>query len=144
MRLHLTRFHSCIWYKRRRSLWIYEETYEVVVRFLALFSRRGSHKNPRWSPGKNANNTVHIDDIAGAAWASAEWMTPLGRAAANQLAGEELLFHNDKSKVKEVGEMPPHNIKPVAPLFNLVRFSVFITALHLRMRFRLTTQRALC
>jgi hypothetical protein len=112
-----------------------------------FFLRRGFHntpKNPRWSPGKNANNTVHIDDIAGAAWASAEWMAPLGRTAANQLAGEELLFHNDKSKVKEVGEMPPHNVKPVAPLFNLVRFSVSIIALDLRMCFRSTIQRALC
>ncbi|KIK06638.1 hypothetical protein K443DRAFT_674295 [Laccaria amethystina LaAM-08-1] len=95
----------------------------VVASGINVAAVYGYMKKPMkllWSPGKNANNTVHIDDIAGAAWASAEWMAPLGRTAANQLAGEELLFHNDKSKVKEVGEMPPHNVKPVAPLFNLV------------------------
>lgn len=47
-------------------------------------------------------------------------MAPLGRKAADSLAGEEIIFHNDKSKVKEVEGMPPHNQKVVAPLFNLV------------------------
>lgn len=75
----------------------------------------------RWSPGKNPNNTVHVDDIAGALWACAQWMAPLGRKAANSLAGEEIRFHNEKKKVKEVESMPPHNQDLVAPLFNLVR-----------------------
>ncbi|KAG6854958.1 hypothetical protein C0991_009781 [Blastosporella zonata] len=73
-----------------------------------------------WSPGKNPNNTVHVDDVAGAAWACAEWIAPLGRAEANVLAGEEIVFHNDKKKVKEVEGMPPHDQKLICPLFNLV------------------------
>jgi len=47
-------------------------------------------------------------------------MAPLGRGAADSLAGEEIIFHNEKKKVKEVEGMPPHNKKLVAPLFNLV------------------------
>lgn len=77
----------------------------------------------RWSPGKNPSNTVHIDDIAGALWACAQWMAPLGRKTADSLAGEEIFFHNEKKKVKEVEGMPLHNQKLVAPLFNLVRDS---------------------
>jgi len=73
-----------------------------------------------WSPGKNATNTVHVLDVAGAAWASANWMALEGRKSANQVAGQAFLFHNDKSKVKEVGGMISPNEKPVAPLFNLV------------------------
>jgi len=73
-----------------------------------------------WSPGKNANHTVHVDDIAGALWTLAHWITPLGRKAADDLAGEVIPFHNDKSKVKQVEGMPPHNQKLIAPLFNLV------------------------
>jgi hypothetical protein len=73
-----------------------------------------------WSPGKNPINTVHVLDVAGAAWTSANWMAREGRKSANQIAGQALLFHNDKSKVKEVdGMISPHE-KPVAPVFNLV------------------------
>lgn len=74
----------------------------------------------RWSPGKNAINTVHVLDVAGAAWASANWMGREGRKSANQIAGKPLLFHNDKNKVKEVDGVIPHSEKPIAPLFNLV------------------------
>jgi hypothetical protein len=77
----------------------------------------------RWSPGKNPSNTVHVDDIAGALWACAQWIAPLGRKAADSLAGEEIFFHNEKRKVKEVEGIPPHNQKLIAPLFNLVRTS---------------------
>ncbi|KAF8644141.1 hypothetical protein AX16_008668 [Volvariella volvacea WC 439] len=73
-----------------------------------------------WSPGKNPTNTIHADDVAGAAWACANWMAGLGRQAADAAAGEVIPFHNDKAKVKEVEGMPPHNAKIVAPLFNLV------------------------
>jgi hypothetical protein len=48
-------------------------------------------------------------------------MAGLGRIAANEQAGEEIKFHNDKSKVKDVEGMPAHDAKLVAPLFNLVR-----------------------
>ena len=59
-------------------------------------------------------------DVAGAVWASANWMALQGRRSANQIAGEVITFHNDKSKVKEVVGMLPHDKNPIAPLFNLV------------------------
>jgi hypothetical protein len=65
-------------------------------------------------------NTVHIDDVSGALWACAEWIAREGRKEANVLAGEEIIFHNDKSKVKEVAGMVAHGQKVIAPLFNLV------------------------
>lgn len=74
-----------------------------------------------WSPGKHPNNTIHVDDVAGASWAAALWMGQTGRAAANEQAGEEIPFHNDKKKIKEYGDnIVPHDQKVVAPLFNLV------------------------
>lgn len=65
-------------------------------------------------------NTVHVEDVAGALWACAQWMAREGRKAADTLAGEEIIFRNDKSKVKEVTGMVPHDQKVIAPLFNLV------------------------
>lgn len=76
----------------------------------------------RWSPGKDAMNSVHVYDIAGALWACAEWMAPLGRKQANVLAGEEIIFHNDKKKVGVVDGMSPHDKKLIAPLFNVVSY----------------------
>lgn len=64
---------------------------------------------------------MHVDDIAGAAWACAEWIAPKGRAAANAAAGEKITFHNDKNKVKDVEGSPPHNQTVIAPIFNIVR-----------------------
>ncbi|KAF5386875.1 hypothetical protein D9615_001683 [Tricholomella constricta] len=104
----------------------------IVASGITVASVYGYLKKPMksmWSPGKNPNNTIHIDDVAGASWACAEWMAPLGRAAANSLAGEELIFHNDKKKVKEVEGMPPHDQKLVAPLFNLVSIYFSIRSL---------------
>lgn len=73
-----------------------------------------------WSPGKNPVNTVHVTDVAGALWACAEWMKGVGRAEADGIAGEEIIFHNEKSKVKEVEGACPPDQKAIAPLFNLV------------------------
>ena len=73
-----------------------------------------------WSPGKNPNNTIHIDDVAGAAWAASEWIAKTGRKAANDIAGVPLQFHNDKSFTKNHPDIPAPGEKPVAPLFNLV------------------------
>ena len=42
------------------------------------------------------------------------------RKEANQLAGEVIPFHNEKSKVKEIDGMVPHDQTIIAPLFNLV------------------------
>ena len=74
-----------------------------------------------WSPGKNANNTIHIDDVAAAAWTASLWIAKTGRKAANDAAGVPIQFHNDKSFVKEHPDIPPPSQTPVAPLFNLVR-----------------------
>lgn len=65
-------------------------------------------------------NTAHSEDVAGALWACAKWMEPLGRAEADKVAGEEVHFHNEKSKVSEVTGMPPATQKVVVPLFNIV------------------------
>jgi hypothetical protein len=65
-------------------------------------------------------HSIHVYDVAGAAWACAQWMVPLGRKQADALAGEEIIFHNDKSKIKTIDGVPPHDKKLLAPLFNLV------------------------
>ncbi|KAJ7286050.1 hypothetical protein C8J57DRAFT_1286588 [Mycena rebaudengoi] len=81
-----------------------------VASVITIASVYGHMKKPMksmWPPGKNPNNTVHTDDIA-------------GRKEANSLAGEEIIFHNDKSKVSAVEGMPSPTTKLVAPLFNLV------------------------
>lgn len=103
------------------SLRLPQEADEVDVSFIAMGIYYHAYKQFRWSPGKNPTNTVHAADIAGGLWACAGWMSPIGRSSANSIAGEDILFHNEKSKVKEVEGMPPHDKKLVAPLFNLVR-----------------------
>ncbi|PPQ64027.1 hypothetical protein CVT24_009401 [Panaeolus cyanescens] len=73
-----------------------------------------------WSPGKNPTNTIHVEDVSGAAWACANWIATRGRKAADEAAGEVIHFHNEKNKTKEVDGMRPHNEKIVAPVFNIV------------------------
>ena len=63
---------------------------------------------------------MHVDDIAGAMWAAAEWMAKIGRKEADALAGEEIVFKNEKSKASEVEGMVPPTQKVIAPLFNIV------------------------
>ena len=53
-------------------------------------------------------------------WAAAEWMAKTGRTEANSLAGEEIVFKNEKSKVDEVEGMVAPSKKVIAPLFNIV------------------------
>jgi hypothetical protein len=84
----------------------------------------------RWSPGKHAMNTVHVDDVAGALWACAEWMASKGRVEAEKLAGESIPFHNDAAKVSEVEGMPAPTAAVTAPLFNLVRLLASYTLYH--------------
>ena len=74
----------------------------------------------RNSPGKYPSHTVHVDDIAGAMWAAAEWMAKTGRKEADVLAGEEILFKNEKSKIDEAEGMVAPSKKVIAPLFNIV------------------------
>ena len=57
-------------------------------------------------------------------WACAEWMAKVGRTEANAIAGEEIPFKNEKSKVDQVDGMVPHNQKVIAPLFNIVSICV--------------------
>ncbi|KDQ60618.1 hypothetical protein JAAARDRAFT_204453 [Jaapia argillacea MUCL 33604] len=73
-----------------------------------------------WSPGKFPVNTVHIDDVVGSLWACASWMAHLGRVQADSIAGEVIHFHNDKSRIKDLEGVAPHDSKIVAPLFNIV------------------------
>lgn len=72
-----------------------------------------------WSSGVRAN-TVHAEDVAGACWTAAEWMSKLGRQEANKIAGENIYFANDKSKFGQVLGMPDPKSKLTAPLFNVV------------------------
>lgn len=66
-------------------------------------------------------HTVHVEDVAGAFWACAEWMDRVGgRAKADEIAGEEIPFKNERSKASEVEEMVSPDQKIIAPLFNLV------------------------
>jgi hypothetical protein len=53
-------------------------------------------------------------------WAAANWMASTGRKEANSLAGEELIFHNDKKLIAEVDGTPPYDKKLIAPVFNIV------------------------
>ena len=65
-------------------------------------------------------NTVHVDDVSRAMWACANWMAPLGRAKANEIAGETILAQDRTKVMKEATFLPEANKRPVAPLFNLV------------------------
>ncbi|KAJ2931429.1 hypothetical protein H1R20_g5726, partial [Candolleomyces eurysporus] len=96
--------------------------YGIIATGINVASIYGYMKKPMksmWSPGKNANNTIHIDDVASAAWTASLWMAKTGRKAANDAAGVPIQFHNDKSFVKEHPDIPPPTQTPVAPLFNL-------------------------
>ncbi|RXW24887.1 hypothetical protein EST38_g929 [Candolleomyces aberdarensis] len=96
--------------------------YGIIATGINVASIYGYMKRPMksmWSPGKNANNTIHIDDVAAAAWAASLWIAKTGRKAANDAAGVPIQFHNDKSFVKEHPDIPPPTQTPVAPLFNL-------------------------
>ena len=104
-----------------RLLWSPQTTNEGTVRSVNSPCAPRPSSCLRNSPGKYPSHTVHVDDIAGAMWAAAEWMAKTGRTEADALAGEEIVFKNDKSKVKEVEGMVPPDQKCVAPAFNIVR-----------------------
>jgi len=94
----------------------------LMTNVLTVAAVYGHLKKPMkslWSPGNNAMNTVHSDDVAGGLWAAAEWMSGVGRAEALNVAGEEIYWRNDKNKVREVAGMPPPERKIFAALFNL-------------------------
>lgn len=96
--------------------------YGTMASFITVAAVYGYMNKPMkslWSPGKHPSHTVHVEDIAGGLWACAQWMAPLGRKAADEAAGEDIPFQNDKSKLKDVPEAPAHDKKVAAPLFNL-------------------------
>lgn len=82
----------------------------------------------RWSNDLRTN-TVHLDDVAGSAWALAKWIEPLGRAKADEIAGETLRFHapDKKDLVKDLEGHLPKDKDPVAPLFNVVSIRILPT-----------------
>jgi len=93
----------------------------LMTNVLTVAAVYGYMKKPMksWNPGHNAMNTVHSDDVAGGLWAAAEWMSHVGHEEALKLAGQEIFWKNDRSKLTEVTGMPPPEKKIVVPLFNL-------------------------
>lgn len=77
-------------------------------------------------------NSVHTDDVAGALWACAQWMAPLGREEADKRAGELIVFHNPKNKDKDIPFMQPHDVELKAPVFNIVSRSKATSRMHER------------
>lgn len=61
-----------------------------------------------------------MEDVAAATWAAAEWISQIGRQAANTVAGEDIYFANDKAKCQSVRGSPDAKAKLTAPFFNLV------------------------
>ncbi|KAI6129162.1 hypothetical protein EV401DRAFT_2224860 [Pisolithus croceorrhizus] len=94
--------------------------YALVITVASVYGYMKKPMKTIWGPGKEPVHTVHIDDVAGALWACAQWMRPLGRQQADAIAGEKIPFHNDKGKVKELAGTCSPDVQPVAPIFNLV------------------------
>ena len=115
-------------------VWVYQRTYESSVRCFLECAHdnqpRSISETFRWGPGKHPTHTVHVDDVAGALWASAQWIAVTGRKEADSIAGEEITFKNNKKSVQELqaegleGLVGPDR-KCIAPCFNLVRFTNF-------------------
>ena len=78
----------------------------------------------RWGPGKHATHTVHVEDVAGALFACAEWMARLGREKALAAGGEDIICLGDKKRLKELQSKvelltdPDKTVR--APSFNIV------------------------
>ncbi|KAF9452842.1 NAD(P)-binding protein [Macrolepiota fuliginosa MF-IS2] len=96
--------------------------YGIIASAIVVASIYGYLKKPMksmWSPGKNPTNTVHIEDVAGAAWAAANWIAPLGRQAANEKAGVEIPSHDPQTDSSKSPDSVPKTQKVVAPIFNV-------------------------
>ncbi|KAA1474851.1 NAD-P-binding protein [Dentipellis sp. KUC8613] len=94
----------------------------LMTNVLTVASVYGHIKQPMkslWKPGKNPMNTIHADDVANGLWTCANWIAPIGRAKADEIAGEVISFNNDKSKLADAPGAPPPDKKVIAPLFNL-------------------------
>jgi hypothetical protein len=127
------------WHETLRALAAIEDLNLVIVRtgfiygpyiigsllstVITVASVYGYMKKPMktlWSPGKDPIHSTHVYDVAGGMWACAQWMVPLGRKQADTLAGEKILFHNDKGNIKSIEGVAPYDKKLIAPMFNLV------------------------
>jgi len=75
--------------------------------------------NYLWSASTPVHVT-HVEDIANGLWTCAKWIAGVGREKANELAGEEIWFAHEKSKVSEVSGCIDPSRHVTAPLFNLV------------------------
>ncbi|KAI0703577.1 hypothetical protein BC835DRAFT_1483604 [Cytidiella melzeri] len=78
--------------------------YGMVISFITVAATYGYAKEPMkalWGPGIHATHTVHVDDVAGALFACAEWIARVGREQAFADAGEDLICLGDKKKLKE-------------------------------------------
>ena len=73
----------------------------------------------RWSPATPVHVT-HVDDITNGLWECAKWIEKVGRAKADEIAGEEIWFAHDKAKVREVEGTVDPSVVIKAPFFNLV------------------------
>ncbi|KAG6332890.1 hypothetical protein ID866_6197 [Astraeus odoratus] len=94
--------------------------YALVTTVASVYGYMKKPMKTIWGPGKDPVHTVHVEDVAGAMWACAEWIGPLGRKQADAIAGTKIPFHNNKDRVKEVAGTCSPDVQPVAPLFNLV------------------------
>lgn len=67
-------------------------------------------------------NTLHLEDMAGAMWAAAQWIEPLGRAKADELAGETITYFppGKPELVAGLEGYLPKGQDPRAPFFNVV------------------------
>ncbi|KAH8829597.1 NAD-P-binding protein [Flagelloscypha sp. PMI_526] len=106
-----------------RPCWVYGPyTPSLITTNLIVASVYGYMQKPMkglHGPGKHAYNTIHIEDIAGVTWAAAKWMEGLGRAKADEVAGEVIRFRHEKDKVRDVEGSPSPDVKLVAPVFHV-------------------------
>ncbi|KAI0811244.1 hypothetical protein BC629DRAFT_1732276 [Irpex lacteus] len=100
--------------------------YGIVVSFLAVAATYGYVKEPMkalWGPGKHATHTVHVEDVAGALFACAEWISRLGYDQALATAGEDIICLGDKKKLREFKSTVELLVDPDktvrAPSFNI-------------------------
>ena len=56
----------------------------------------------------------------GANWAAAAWMAEIGHEAGDKMAGKDIYFTNEKTKIQDIKGVPNPKAKLTAPLFNLI------------------------
>jgi len=94
----------------------------IVSSAIIVASIYGYLKKPMksmWSPGKNPTFTIHTEDLAGAAWAAANWIAPIGKQAANEKAGVEIPSHAPQGDPPKSSHLVPRDQKVIAPMFNV-------------------------